>query len=150
MGTGTITPRPATYDAARPGGLSEAAGTFCAGVLALTREACEGMRDDGWLDWNRPWYSQLAEDLLLTIFTVACGYDPVSIGGPGGIVAVANKGLPLPTQQIIDGPWVAAHSVNHGYHGEREAELRERFREARGGWLASIPAPRAGGGVGAR
>jgi peptidoglycan biosynthesis protein MviN/MurJ (putative lipid II flippase) len=121
-----------------------------AGVLALTREACEGMRDDGWLDWNRPWYSQLAEDLLLTIFTVACGYDPVSIGGPGGIVAVANKGLPLPTQQIIDGPWVAAHSVNHGYHGEREAELRERFREARGGWLASIPAPRAGGGVGAR
>jgi len=65
-------------------------------------------------------------------------------------VAVANKGLPLPTRQIIDGPWVAAHSVNHGYHGEREAELRERFREARRRWLASIPAPRAGGGVGAR
>ena len=121
-----------------------------AGVLTLTRAACEGMRDDGWLDWHRAWYSQLAEDLLLTILTVACGYDALSIGAPDGIVAVANKGLPLPTQQIIEGPWVAAHSVNHGYHGEKEAELRERFRDARRLWFEPIPAARAGGGVGAR
>ena len=118
-----------------------------ASVLTLTRAACEGMRDDGWLDWRPAWHSQMAEDLLLTLFTVAGGLDALSIGGPDGIIAVANKGLPVPTQQIIDGPWVAAHSVNHGYHGENEAELRDTFREARRGWMAPDPVtvrPRAG------
>lgn len=118
-----------------------------AGVLTLTRAACEGMRDDGWLDWRPAWHSQMAEDLLLTLLTVAGGLDALSIGGPDGIIAVANKGLPVPTKQIIDGPWVAAHSVNHGYHGENEAELRGTFREARRGWLPDpvTVRPRAGG-----
>jgi hypothetical protein len=120
------------------------------GVLTLTRAACESLRDDGWLEWRPAWHSQLAEDFLLTLFTIAGGRDALSLGGPDGILAIANKFLPLPTDEIIDGPWVAAHSVNHGFHGESQEQLRERFREARRWWYASTRAPSAGDGVGAR
>ena len=96
-----------------------------AGVLTLTRAACESMRDDGWLDWRPAWHSQMAEDLLLTLFTVAGGLDALSIGGPDGIIAVANKGLP--GTDPADHRW----PLGGRSFGQPRVPRRERGRSAR-------------------
>jgi len=104
------------------------------GIFCVTREACQEMLSRGWLDWERPWHSLVSEDLAISLFAVASGFELLSIGDPDGIVAVANKHLPLPKEEIADGPWVAAHSVNNGLHGESEHELRAYFRTRRAEW----------------
>jgi hypothetical protein len=55
---------------------------------------------------------------------------------PDGILALGNEALPLPKEQIADGPWVAAHSLRRGLNGEREAELRQFFGARRAEWSA--------------
>jgi len=110
------------------------------GVMFMTREACERLRSEGWLDWRRPWHSIAAEDLALTVFVRACGLNALSLGGPEDLfLAVANKGLPLAKEELAERPWVAAHSVRVGLHGEREAELRQFFRGHRASW--PVPSP---------
>lgn len=104
------------------------------GVFTITRDACEALKREGWLDWRRPWYSLLNEDVALSLFVAACGFDMLSIGGPDGIFCTANKSLILSKEEIADGPWVAAHSVRQGLHGEDEAALRAFFRERREAW----------------
>jgi hypothetical protein len=105
------------------------------GVLCITRAACEAMRDEGWLGWRRPWTSLTSEDFALSLFVRATGLDFLSLGGPDdGILAIANKSLPLPKEEIADGQWVAAHSVRRGLGGEDEATLRAFFRERRASW----------------
>ena len=104
------------------------------GVFTVTRAACDAIAAEGWLDWKRPWHSLTSEDFTLALFCRALGFDLLSIGGPDGIIATANKHTPLPKEQIADGPWIAAHSVRHGVDGEDEAQLRDFFRERREGW----------------
>lgn len=117
------------------------------GAMFMTREACERLKREGWLEWRRPWHSIAPEDLTLTIFVRACGLEALSLGAPAdAFVAVANKGLPLSKEELADGPWVAAHSVRAGLDGESEDELREWFRARRMKWPgvaigAKDPAP---------
>lgn len=114
------------------------------GCMCITRSAAQALRDQGWLGWSRPWHSLLAEELVLTLFIRAAGFEAVSLGGPDdGLLAVANKGLPLSKEELADGRWVGAHSVRHGVNGESEAELRSFFAARRAGWLASSPARHA-------
>jgi len=109
--------------------------TVQGGVTLFSRVACERLRDEGWLDWPRPWHSNIAEDFAVTIFVRACGLEALSVGDPeSGLLAVAAKGLPLPKQELAGGPWVAAHSTRVGLHGESESELRDYFRAQRAGW----------------
>ncbi len=112
------------------------------GVMFMSREACERLKREGWLEWRRPWHSIVVEDLALTAFVRACGLDALSLGAPQErFVAVANKGLPLAKEELAEGPWLAAHSVRCGLHGETEGELRDFFRARRADWSVPIPAP---------
>jgi hypothetical protein len=107
------------------------------GVCAVTRAACEAMARERWIEWSKRWHQITSEDLALSLFTRASGLELVSIGDPDGIYAVANKHLPLPKEQIAEGPWVAAHSVRAGTQGEDEATLRSFFRARRADWPAA-------------
>jgi glycosyltransferase involved in cell wall biosynthesis len=106
------------------------------GVCALTREACEALASNGWLDWRPPRSSIVSEDLVLSTFVRAAGLRLVQLGGPEGIFAVDTKLLPLPKDEVAAGPWVAAHSVKRGIGGEPEDVLRSFFRAARSRWQA--------------
>jgi hypothetical protein len=104
------------------------------GVFAITRAAAEAIAAEGWLGWKRPWHSLTSEDFTLALFCRALGFELLSIGGPDGIIATANKHTPLPKDVVADGPWVAAHSIRHGLDGEDEAEMRAYFRARRAEW----------------
>jgi hypothetical protein len=104
------------------------------GAFTMTRSACEAVEREGYLGWRRSWYSLMNEDIALSLFVRAAGFELLSIGAPGEIFAVANKDLRLPKEQIADEQWVLAHSVRLGYEGESERELREFFRERRASW----------------
>jgi len=104
------------------------------GTCCVTREACDALVRQGWTAWRRPWHSAIAGDAALSLFVRAAGFEFLSLGHPQGIVAIANKRLPLAKEEIADGPWVAAHSVRCGSDGESEAELREFFRARRAEW----------------
>lgn len=107
------------------------------GAFTITRTACETIDRDGWLRWRRPWHSLVNEDVALSLFVRASGFELLSIGGPGEIFAVANKDLRLTKEEIAKGQWVLAHSVRLGLDGETEHELREFFRADRETWSHS-------------
>jgi hypothetical protein len=109
------------------------------GVMFLTREACQALYREGYVDWQRRWSSTISEDLALSLFVRAAGFELVSIGGRDGLVAVANKFLPLPKEQLADGSFLAAHSVRVGYDGESEAQLRAFFAQQRATWPNADP-----------
>jgi len=104
------------------------------GALCVTRAGVDAMASGGWLGYRQPWHSNATDDLLLSIFASAAGAELVSIGGPGGIFAVANKHLPVATEELAEGRWLVAHSTRLGFEGEDEATLRERFRASRATW----------------
>lgn len=104
------------------------------GVQCITRPALEALAGSGWLAWRRPWHSQTSDDCVISMFVTACGFELLSIGDPNGIFAVANKYLPLPKEEVADGPWVVTHSTKQGVRGEGEEELRSYFRARRARW----------------
>jgi len=104
------------------------------GALCLTRGAADAMAARGWVDYRQPWHSNATDDLLLSVFTSAIGGELLSIGDPGGIFAVANKHLPVPTAELVQGGWLIAHSTRRGLDGEDEEDLREVFRADRASW----------------
>ncbi len=115
------------------------------GGLCLTAEAARRLAANRWLDWRPRWYSQVSDDLALSIFVAAAGLQLASLGDPTGVVAVANNFLPLAKETLADKPWVLAHSLTTGRDGESEDELREFFAAARSGWPDRSRAPSAPG-----
>ncbi len=115
--------------------------TVQGGALVVTRDALVAAEREGWLAWEPPWDTQIAEDFALSLFIAATGFELVSLGDPDGIFAIANKSLPLELETLDRGPWVAAHSVRAGLNGEPEERVREFFRERRARW------PDVGGGA---
>ena len=113
------------------------------GVQCLTRPALEALAAEGWLDWRRPWHSQTSDDCVVAMFVKACGFDLLSIGDPAGIFAVGNKHLPLPKEEVANGPWVVAHSTKFGCQGEDEVALRSYFKAQRAAWADSAGRPAA-------
>lgn len=104
------------------------------GTLCITPEAAREVRAEGWLDWRRPWSSQLPDDLLITMFIAGQGYELVSLGDPDGIFAIGNKYIPLSKEEVVAGPWVVAHSTRADVAGTPEPALRAFFREHRAAW----------------
>ena len=104
------------------------------GAHVLTADAARRLCDDGWLDWSPRWWSRVNDDAAMTVFCSAAGFAPASIGGPDGIFAIKLRGLPLDLRELADGPWMVAHSVRRGLHGEDEATVRAFFAAQRRGW----------------
>jgi hypothetical protein len=112
------------------------------GLMCLTRQAADAVVRDGWIEWYPKWHSVVSDDLALSLFVMASDFQLLSIGDPGGIVAVANKHLPLSKEELANGRWVACHSTRVGLAGESEDDLRDYFRAARSDW--SSPSSAAG------
>jgi len=109
------------------------------GAQCMTRAGVDAVAHAGWLDYRQPWHSNASDDLLLSIFASSAGAELVSIGGPDGVFAVANKHLPVATSELANGHWLVAHSTRLGFEGEDEATLRELFRASRPAWAAGRP-----------
>ena len=106
------------------------------GCLVLSRGCCEAIADEGALGYRPRLRTIVSEDLLLTILAYALGFRALSLGGEAGPLAIANKHLPLPLDELVDptSRWRVAHSTKVGLDGEPEAEIRRRAQEARRGW----------------
>jgi hypothetical protein len=104
------------------------------GLMCLARPAAQALVRDGWIEWYPKWHSQVSDDLALSMFVTASNFRLLSIGDPEGVVAVANKHLPLPKEELANGRWVACHSTRVGADGENEDELRDFFRAAKMRW----------------
>lgn len=106
------------------------------GCLVLSRACCEAIAGDGALKYRPRLRTIVSEDLLLTVLAYALGFRALSLGGPHGPLAIANKHLPLPLDELLDpgSRWLVAHSTKVGIDGEPEDEIRRRARAARAGW----------------
>jgi hypothetical protein len=98
------------------------------GVYVMSRGALEAMDATGDLDAVPPWWSQIPEDLWITLGVCAVGQRLASWGAPGDPIACASKFLPVPLDEIPSRGVLAVHSVRRGPAGEPEAEVRARLR----------------------
>lgn len=106
------------------------------GCLVLSRACCDAIVAEGALKYRPRLRTIVSEDLLLTVLAYALGFRALSLGGPDGPLAIANKHLPLPLDELLDpgSRWLVTHSTKVGLDGEPEAEIRQRARAARAGW----------------
>ena len=76
------------------------------------------------------------EDLLVTVLAYALGFRAASLGGPRGPLAIANKHLPLPLDELVEpaSRWLVMHSTKVGLDGESEPAIRACVAEARAAW----------------
>lgn len=109
------------------------------GCLTLTHELCAAIAGAGALEYRPRMRTIVSEDLLLTVLAYALGFRAASLGGPCGPLAIANKHLPLPLDDLLEpaSPWLVAHSTKVGLAGEPEVEIRERARAARRTWASA-------------
>jgi hypothetical protein len=114
------------------------------GALCITPEAAREISQEGWLHWRRPLSSQLPDDLLVSMFIAAYGYELVSLGHPEGIFAIGNKYIPLAKEDVATGPWVVAHSTREDIADTPEPELRAFFRQHRDAWQLKTAEKRVG------
>jgi hypothetical protein len=101
------------------------------GVYAVSRAALEAMRAGGDLDRNPPWWTQIGEDLWITLAVCAAGFEQRSWGAPGEPIAVASKWLPVRLGEVASRGLLAVHSVRRGAEGESEAQVRAVLRAQR-------------------
>jgi hypothetical protein len=101
------------------------------GVYAISRAALEAVCAAGDLDRNPPWWTQIGEDLWITLAVCAAGFGQRSWGAPGEPMAVASKWLPVPLADVASRGLLAVHSVRRGADGEPEAQVRARLRAQR-------------------
>jgi hypothetical protein len=113
------------------------------GCLVMTRAYCAALAAESALAYRPRLRTIVSEDLLLTVVAYALGFRAASLGGPAGPLAIANKHLPLPTDELFDpaSRWLVAHSTKVGLAGEPEDELRHRATLARAVWPASTGDP---------
>ncbi len=106
------------------------------GCLVLAQACCEAIAREGALRYRPRLRTIVSEDLLLTVLAYALGFRAASLGGAGGPLAIANKHLPLPLDELVDpaSRWLVAHSTKVGLAGESEGEIRSRAASARAGW----------------
>ncbi|MBO9532547.1 MAG: hypothetical protein J7513_06210 [Solirubrobacteraceae bacterium] len=104
--------------------------------VVMTRAYCAALADAGALTYRQRLRTIVSEDLLLTMLAYALGFRAASFGGPRGPLAIANKHLPLPLDELVDpeSPWLVAHSTRVGLDGESENEVRRRASLARERW----------------
>ena len=106
------------------------------GCLVMSRAYCEALVTAGALAYRPRLRTIVSEDLLLTVLAYSLGFRAASLSGRSGPMAIANKHLPLPLDELLDpaSRWVVAHSTKVGLDGEPEAELRGRAAAQRRRW----------------
>lgn len=107
------------------------------GCLVMTRDYCEALQRGGALEYRPRLRTVVSEDLLLTLLAYTHGFRAASLGGPSGPLAVANKHLPRPLDELLDPDscWRVAHSTKVGLDGEAEREIRAAAAQIRERWL---------------
>lgn len=101
-------------------------------VSALRPEMLARGQEMGWLEREALARSKLGDDWLISMVALAAGYSLGELGGPGGPVALAWKGLPASPEELVESGALATHSVR-GWRERSEAEIRSYFAERRAG-----------------
>ncbi len=106
------------------------------GCLIVTRPYADALAASGALAYVPRLRTIVSEDLLITVLAYALGFRAASLGGPRGPLAIANKHLPRPLDELIDpaSRWLVTHSTKVGLGGEPEAEIRAAVAAARRSW----------------
>ena len=99
-------------------------------VNALRPAMLARCQDMGWLSAEALAPSKLGEDWLIGMVARAAGYAIGELGGPGGPVALAWKGLPAAPEELLETGALATHSVRC-WRERSEAEIRSYFAERR-------------------
>jgi hypothetical protein len=101
------------------------------GVYVVSRAALEAAAAAGDLDRQPPWWSQIGDDLWLTLTVCAAGFRIASWGAPGEPIASTSHQLPVPLDELDARGVLAVHSVRRGASGEGEADVRAALRRRR-------------------
>ncbi len=101
------------------------------GIYVMAGAALARLAETRGLQRLPPWWTQISEDLWITLQVTALGLRVGSWGGPGEPTASASKWLPVPLHEISARGVLAVHSVRRGADGEPEAEVRRVLREGR-------------------
>jgi hypothetical protein len=100
------------------------------GAYIHSYEAADCMNRQGW--FNQPWLasSQLGEDHLMTLLTMAAGYKIKDWGGPVQPLALKWRGLPSHPAELLAAGKLITHSVRY-WQDLGEGQIREIFAQAR-------------------
>jgi hypothetical protein len=100
----------------------------CAYVHSFT--AVEKIYRNGWLD--QPWMeaSKLGDDQIMSLLTVASGYQIADFGGPSDPLAVKWRGLPAHPDELLAKGKLITHSVR-SWESLAERQIRDIFAAAR-------------------
>jgi hypothetical protein len=100
------------------------------GAYIHSYEAAECINRRGW--FSQPWLasSQLGEDHLMTLLTMAAGYRIRDFGGPVHPLALKWKGLPGHPADLLAAGKIVTHSVRY-WQDLSERQVREIFAQAR-------------------
>ena len=101
------------------------------GVYLVSRAAAAAVAAAGDLERDPPWWSQIPEDLWLSLAVRAAGFRLGSWGAPGEPTASASKLLPVPLAEVRERGVLAVHSVRRGLDGEPEPVVRAALRAQR-------------------
>jgi len=100
------------------------------GAQFFKREMINHWKSRGWLGDFGVSKLPIAEDGLFGLMAHASGYSIADIGGPGGLLNIAWKGLPSSPDQIHDSGAYATHSVR-SFENMNETQIRSYFKEKR-------------------
>jgi len=92
--------------------------------------AVHSMDEKGWFAESWPAWSELADDHLTALITVAAGYRLGDFGGPAGPLALKWKGLPAHPADLLAAGKLVTHSVR-SWQDLDERQIRGFFAQAR-------------------
>jgi len=100
------------------------------GAQFFSRKMVADWSSLGWLQDRGLSTLPIADDGSLGLMAYAAGYRIQDIGGPGGLLNVAWKGLPSSPEEIAASGAYITHSVR-SYKNRNENEIRGFFRDIR-------------------
>lgn len=93
-------------------------------------KAADGIHARGWFQLPSLAYSNLGEDMIMALITVAAGYRVADFGRPEDPLSMRWRGLPAHPDDLLAQKKLLTHSIR--YWGDvKETEIRRIFREAR-------------------
>ncbi len=100
------------------------------GAYIHSYQAASSLYQRGWLD--QPWLasSRLGEDHIMSLLTVAAGYQLGEFGGPADPMALRWRGLPDHPAELLQRNKLITHSVRF-WGSLSERQIRDIFAEAR-------------------
>jgi hypothetical protein len=91
------------------------------GAYVIARPALEALREAGLLHWRPRLQAVLYDDMVLSMFVRAVGFEPVSLEP---VILSAPNSLPAPVAEVRRLRPAVVHTVKRGPGGETEEELR--------------------------